>query len=68
MTYPDPPAGLRWSKSSRSQGDNNCVEVAVDPAGGRWLRDTKDRTLPAFRFTQSEWSAFIGGIKDDQFD
>ncbi|PXY16473.1 DUF397 domain-containing protein (plasmid) [Prauserella coralliicola] len=67
-TYPQQPAGLAWRKSRRSQGDNDCVEVAKDPRGGRWLRDTKDRSRPAHYFTESEWSAFVGGVQDGEFD
>lgn len=67
-SYPQPPAGLAWRTSIRSQGQNGCVEVAVDPSGGRWLRDTKDRTRPAHFFTQFEWDLFIAGAKDGEFD
>lgn len=67
-TYPQPPAELRWRKSSRSQGENDCVEVAKDPNGGRWLRDTKDRSRGAHYFTDSEWSAFVESIKNDEFE
>lgn len=67
-TYPTPPAELRWHKSRRSQGENDCVEVAKDPDGGRWLRDTKDRGRPAHYFTASEWAAFLAGAKDGEFD
>lgn len=67
-TYPHPPLELDWRTSSRSQGQNDCVEVAEDPNGGMWLRDTKDRGRPPFYFTASEWTAFVGGAKDGEFD
>lgn len=59
---------LSWSKSSFSGGAENCVEVAIASDGGRWLRDTKDRSRPAHYFSPDEWQAFIAGVKDGQFD
>jgi len=60
---------LVWRKSSRSDADNNCVEIADLPDGGRAVRDSKDQgSGPVLVFTASEWSAFIGGAKDGEFD
>lgn len=59
---------LQWHKSSFSGGAQQCVEVAKDSTGGRWLRDTKDRSRPAHYFTASEWEAFIKGAKAGEFD
>ena len=59
--------GLRWFKSSAS-GGNGCVEVAHAPDGGVALRDTKDRSKPAHHFHRDEWSAFLAGVKDGEFD
>jgi hypothetical protein len=56
-----------WHKSSRSSGNGNCVEVAiVDNAVA--VRDTKDRNGPVLVFTAAEWSAFVSGAKDGEFD
>ncbi|GAA4838846.1 DUF397 domain-containing protein [Saccharopolyspora rosea] len=60
--------GLQWRKSSYSGGAQQCVEVAQAPDGGRWLRDTKDRSRPAHYFTAAEWDAFTKGVKDGEFD
>ena len=59
-----------WKKASRSNGNggNNCVEVAFLDAGGIAVRDSKDRTGPALVFTPAEWDAFLGGVRDDEFD
>jgi hypothetical protein len=57
-----------WRKSTRS-GPNcdNCVEVAfVD--GAIAVRDSKDPEGPVLIFTPAEWDAFVGGVKDGEFD
>jgi Domain of unknown function (DUF397) len=63
-------AGLRWHKSSYSNGGGGeCVEVADLPDGGRLVRDTKDHGRgPVLRFTAGEWRAFVLGVKDGEFD
>lgn len=60
---------LRWRKSSFSGGEGgSCVEVAETSDGGRYVRDTKNRSLPALYFTAAEWDAFIRGVRDGEFD
>ena len=36
--------------------------------GAIYLRDTKDRTKPPHMFTPAEGDAFVGGVKDGEFD
>lgn len=57
-----------WMKSSQSSGNcDNCVEVAfVD--GAIAVRDSKNPQGPALIYTRDEWEAFIGGVKDGEFD
>ncbi|MFD8494223.1 DUF397 domain-containing protein [Amycolatopsis sp. NPDC059657] len=63
------PTRLLWQKSSFSGGNGGqCVEVAQAPDGGRYLRDTKDRSRPAHYFTEAEWDAFLKGVKAGEFD
>jgi hypothetical protein len=61
-------AKARWFKSSRSNGQNNCVEVAFLDGGRVALRDTKDRSKPAHIYTAAEWDAFIEGVRGGEFD
>ncbi|MBF8188430.1 DUF397 domain-containing protein [Nonomuraea sp. K274] len=58
-----------WHKSTRSGPDGgDCVEVAELSRGRRGVRDSKNPTGPALIFTSGEWSAFITGVKDGEFD
>ncbi len=58
---------VRWKKSSRSGAFNNCVEVA-DLGHGRAVRDSKNPSGPALKFTTAAWSAFTTGICTGEFD
>ena len=58
-----------WRKATRSNSNNNCVEIALLPNGGAAVRDTKHNGAgPILQFTGPEWEAFIGGVKDGEFD
>ena len=59
--------GAKWFKSSHSSGNGACVEVAI-VAEGVAVRDTKNREGGILRFTHEEWHAFVGGVKDGEFD
>jgi hypothetical protein len=58
-----------WRKSIRSgPWTDNCVEVGFAGADDIRVRDTKNREAGELKFTQSEWTAFIAGAKDGEFD
>lgn len=58
----------KWFKSSYSNGNGECVEVA-DLGGTVATRDTKQKgTGPILISTVEGWRAFIAGVLDDGFD
>lgn len=58
----------RWVKSSLSFSNGNCVEVASLSGGAVGVRDSKDSEGPVLRFTPAEWDAFVGGVRNGEFD
>ncbi|MCK8676624.1 DUF397 domain-containing protein [Streptomyces lichenis] len=51
--------GAIWFKSSRSNGDRNCVEVAILDDGRVATRDSKERGQgAALVFATHQWQAF----------
>jgi hypothetical protein len=63
-----PGSGSSWAKSSLSFSNGNCVEVANLLDGGIGVRDSKDSEGPVLRFTSDEWHAFLGGVRNGEFD
>jgi hypothetical protein len=61
-------ASLQWSKSSLSLANGSCVEVASLPGGGIGVRDSKNVKGAVLRFTPDEWDAFVGGVRNGEFD
>jgi hypothetical protein len=55
-----------WFKSSLS-AQGNCVEVR-HMADGTDVRHSKDQGSPVLRFTAAEWDAFLGGVRNGEFD
>ncbi|KUN41896.1 DUF397 domain-containing protein [Streptomyces longwoodensis] len=59
--------GVRWLRSSRSTGANNCVETAR-PATGPYagllaVRDSKDPAGPALLFSPESWAGFTAAFR-----
>jgi hypothetical protein len=57
-----------WIKSSLSFANGNCVEVADLRGGEVGVRNSRDLAGPVLRFTPDEWHAFIGGVRNGEFD
>jgi Domain of unknown function (DUF397) len=63
-----PGPGSYWTKSSLSYACGNCVEVASLPGGEIGVRNSRDSTGPVLTFTPDEWQAFLGGVRNGEFD
>jgi Domain of unknown function (DUF397) len=62
-------AGAVWRTSARSAPGGQQVEVATGlPGGFIAVRDSRDPGGPALIFTPAEWDAFVGGVRDGEFD
>jgi hypothetical protein len=67
------PAGrlppVAWRKSRRSNPSGNCVELARLPGNaGFAVRNSRDPDGPALVYTAEEMAAFLGGVRDGDFD
>ncbi|HYY78790.1 MAG TPA: DUF397 domain-containing protein [Actinomycetes bacterium] len=60
--------GASWRKSGRSSAQGNCVETARLPGGQVAVRNSRHPEGPALIFTDAEVRAFLGGVKDGDFD
>ncbi|MEU3512774.1 DUF397 domain-containing protein [Streptomyces longwoodensis] len=60
--------GAHWCKSRRSGGNGNCVEVARLTDGCVAMRNSRFPEGPVLVYTREEIAAFLGGVKDGEFD
>ncbi len=64
MSHPSQPP--QWRKSSRTNGQYACVEVANLP-GAMAVRDSKNPDGGMLTIDMQGWSAFVAGIRNDEF-
>ncbi len=58
-----------WHKSTRSDGQNGCLEVTTEVSGWIGVRDTKlGARSPVLVFTTVEWTAMLAAVKNMEFD
>lgn len=60
-------AEVAFHKATSSNNNGSCVEAAVCEHGVR-VRDSKNPTGPVLSFTPTEWTAFLAGVKGDEFE
>jgi len=58
---------IPWVRS-RACSSDGCVEVAHLADGSVAVRDSKDVRKAAHVFDREEWSAYITGVKNGEFD
>jgi hypothetical protein len=61
-------SGSSWIKSSLSFANGNCVQVSDQPGGTVGVRSGRDGEGPVLLFTPEEWQAFLGGVRNGEFD
>ncbi|MEU9833064.1 DUF397 domain-containing protein [Streptosporangium sp. NPDC048047] len=64
-------ANVAWHISTKSEnGGGSCVEAGplADDSGRIAVRHSHHPDGQVILYTRAEWDAFIGGVKDGEFD
>ncbi len=57
-----------WRKSKRSVNNGACIELAPAPNGDIAIRNSRDPYGPVLVYNQTEWHAFLEGVRDGEFN
>ncbi|MFI6587611.1 DUF397 domain-containing protein [Embleya sp. NPDC050493] len=68
VEHADALVDTRWAKSSASNFEGNCVEMAKLDDGGVAVRNSRSPHGPALVYTREEMIAFLAGAKTGEFD
>ena len=60
--------GVKWTKSSHSNPNGNCVELAQLADSIIAVRNSRHPSGPALVYTRAEIDAFLIGVKNGEFD
>ena len=60
--------GVTWRKSQHSNPSGNCVELAGLADGTVAIRNSRYPAGPALLCAPAEFSAFLAGARDGEFD
>ena len=60
--------GVTWRKSQHSNPSGNCVEIAELRDGAIAIRNSRYPAGPALICASAEFSAFLAGARDGEFD
>lgn len=56
-----------WTKSSYSNGGDNCLEYAPTTGGQVAIRHSRYPDLPPQLYPRTAWIAFLASVKDGEF-
>lgn len=59
---------LQWMKTSLSFASGDCVEVAGLTGSEVGVRNSRNAARAVLCFTPEEWDAFLGGVRNGEFD
>ena len=62
------PPDLVWRKSTHSNPNGNCVEIAELPDGRLAFRNSRDAAGPVLVYTRDDFVAFVHSIENGEFD
>ncbi|GAB3802857.1 DUF397 domain-containing protein [Micromonospora zhanjiangensis] len=67
----EPQSTVAWHISTKSNDNGgNCVEAGpvLDGSGRVAVRHSKAPDAAVIVYTREEWDAFVGGVKEGEFD